>query len=169
LTELKGVQFVIPAFQKLLQTYPKAHLIIANAEGDYKAEIETMLSILPKNQVTLIRFQNDVKQLYAMFDVYVHVPIDKDCEAYGQVYIEALAMKVPSVFTLSGIANEFVAHNKNAMVVDYQNSGEITNAIIFLLQHPDNAKAMANEGFANVTALFNIEKMVALLEAVYHR
>jgi glycosyltransferase involved in cell wall biosynthesis len=40
LTEWKGVHFIIPAFKRLLSDYPDALIIIANAKGDYEAEIK---------------------------------------------------------------------------------------------------------------------------------
>ena len=41
------------------------------------------------------------------------MPINSECEAFGQVYIESLALKKPSNFTKSGIGSEFLEHKKN--------------------------------------------------------
>ena len=54
-------------------------------------------------------------------------------EAFGQTYIEALASGVPSIFTLSGVANEFIINERNAMVVSYQNSIDVYEKLIRLL------------------------------------
>ncbi|MBK9320741.1 MAG: glycosyltransferase [Bacteroidetes bacterium] len=107
-TEWKGVQYIIPAFKKLLQDYPNALMILANAKGDMQVEINEMLNQLPENSYRTIEFERDIASLYRLFDIFVHVPVDKFAEAFGQTYVESLASGVPSVVTLSGIACEFV-------------------------------------------------------------
>ena len=45
--ELKGVQYIVPAFRKLLETYPDAYLILGYATGPYHAAIEEKLAGIP--------------------------------------------------------------------------------------------------------------------------
>ena len=59
----------------------------------------------------------------------MHVPIDSMSEAFGQTYIEALASRVPSIFTLSGIACEFAKDRVNCLVVPYKDSDSIQLAL----------------------------------------
>jgi glycosyltransferase involved in cell wall biosynthesis len=60
----------------------------------------------------------------------VHVPIGKNDEAFGLVYIEALASGVKCIFTKSGILNEIPEIEKYASIVDFENSDEIFEAIL---------------------------------------
>lgn len=136
----KGIQYIIPAFIKLLEEFPQAHLLLANARGNYSNEIHKLLSEIPSGNFTLIDFEEDSPALYRLMDVFVHVPIDSHSEAFGQIYVEALASGIPSVFTLSGIANEFVEHGRNAFVVPYQNADAIFDGI---------CKIMTDENFRN--------------------
>ncbi|HWY37101.1 MAG TPA: glycosyltransferase family 4 protein [Bacteroidia bacterium] len=164
---LKGIQFIIPAFKKLLETYPNACLVLANARGNYSTEIKKMLAEIPPQNYTEIDFEEDLFALYNLFDVYVHVPIDKICEAFGQTYVEALACKVPSVFTLSGIANDFIEHKKNAWVVPYKNSDAIYEGIMTLLSDKELCGQMVARGYKDVCDKFTIRHTVNLLEALY--
>src|SRR5256885_4070776 len=41
-----------------------------------------------------------------LLDVFVHAPIAPQVEAFGQVYVEAMAAGVPSVITRAGIRSE---------------------------------------------------------------
>lgn len=125
----KGIQHVIPAFQKLLKEYPNAVLVLANSHGSYAREIKAMLKQLPDHSYREIRFEYNLFALYKLFDVFVHVPEYAEYEAFGQVYVEALAAGVPSVFTLSGIALEFIEDRKNALVCKYGDSSDIYNAL----------------------------------------
>lgn len=133
-TEWKGIQYIIPAFIELLKSHPQACLVLANANGDYEPKIMALLSAVSPDQYRLIRFENDIASLFKSFDVFVHAPVDETSEAFGQIYIESLACKVPSVFTLSGIASEFIVDKRNALVVDHRNSQQIYAAITLLMQ-----------------------------------
>ena len=72
--------------------------------------IQEAVKELPQNSYCVIPFEKDLFSLYQLFDVYVHTPINPTLEAFGQTYVEALAAGIPSVFTMSGVAPQFVLH-----------------------------------------------------------
>lgn len=159
-THWKGIQYIIPAFQRMLETYPEAVLILANAKGDYMNEIKSLLSNLDVANYREIVFEKKSAALYKLFDVFVHVPIDDHSEAFGQVYVEAFVAEIPCVYTISGIAKEFVKHRENALVVDYMNSDQIYQSIIEILQCPDDSRKMAGVAHDQALAIFDVVKMV---------
>lgn len=163
-TELKGIQYIIPAFQELQKENEKLHLVLANASGDYKNEIESLLNQLPKHSYTEISFENDNEALFRSFDVFVHVPVSKEAEAFGLTYLEALKFGIPSVFTLSGIANEIALDGENALVVDYHNSGEIAKSIQRLLDDVTLRNKLSENGKKSVAGFTTRKKMSALEE-----
>jgi glycosyltransferase involved in cell wall biosynthesis len=164
----KGIQNVIPAFKKLLETYPQAKLVLANANGPYKEQIHGFLkeSLPPENYVT-IEFEKNVFGLYKTFDVFVHVPVNEDFEAFGQIYVESLAMEVPSVFTMSGIAHDFIKDKENALVVPHQNSEAITESIKLLLEDAALREKITKQGKKDVWRLFHANELAGQLDAVY--
>lgn len=168
-TKWKGVQYIIPAFKRLLTAYPDALLVLANANGDYKYEIESLLKELPEKNFKTIAFEQDIAALYRFFDIFIHVPVDEHSEAFGQVYVEALASKLPCIFTLSGIANDFIKNDVNAVVVDYKNEIEIHSAIIKILENRKFAERISTAGNADVERLFSIEQMIKQLETIYEQ
>lgn len=125
--EWKGIQYIIPAFKLVLKDYPNAKLALfgASSTADYYQQNLQLLDEIPNANKLIVPFENNVFALYQLFDVYVHVPVNATCEAFGQTYVEALAAGIPSVFTLSGIASEFIQHEVNALVVNYCKSEEI--------------------------------------------
>jgi glycosyltransferase involved in cell wall biosynthesis len=164
----KGIQYTIPAFKKILETYPNAFLILANAKkGDYVQEITEQLKSLPKESYCEIEFEHNLFALYHLFDVFVHVPIDEEIEAFGQIYVEALAAGTPSVFTNSGIAREFIQHDKNALLVDFQNTEQIYSAIKSLLTDKDLGKRLSENGKKSVKEKFSLQNMISTLENLY--
>lgn len=163
----KGIQFTIVAFEKFLVKYPNALLILANARGDYKGHIQNLLKNIPKKNYIEIPFESDVFSLYKLFDLFIHVPVEEETEAFGQTYIEALAAGVPSIYTLSGIANEFIIDQKNALVVPFQNSEAIYNAMIVSIENKDLRTTLITNGEKDVFARFNLSKMILSLEQLY--
>lgn len=167
--EEKGVHYIVPAFEQLLKDYPDAKLLLANAKGIFKPQIDALLQNIPQKNYQTIDFEPDIAGLYHIFDIYVHVPIGTDKEPFGQTYIEALLTKKPCVFTLSGIANSFIEHEKNALVVPYKDSKAIYLACKRLLQEPEFAKQIAENGYHQVKELFSLEKMIQNLKNIYVR
>jgi len=165
--ELKGIQYTIPAFKKLLEHYPHALLLLANASGKYKPAISALLNELPEGSFREIAFENDLVSLYHLFDVHVHVPVDEHSEAFGQTYVEALAAGVPSVFTHSGVAPELIRDKENALVVPYRNSGAIVHAMEEILKNNDIRSRIIRQGMTDVKAQFGVDRMISELKKLY--
>ena len=164
----KGIQYIIPAFAELLKDYESAVLVLANARGEFEAEIDKIISEhhIPSEAIVKIPFEDDIMALYQCFDVFVHAPINDRIEAFGQTYIEALLSKVPLVCTKSGIANEIIS-NKNAQVVSFKNAQEITSSITKILQE-ETVRENLFLGASNTDlSNFTIDKYIDNLEKLY--
>jgi glycosyltransferase involved in cell wall biosynthesis len=162
----KGHKYIINAFQKLLEKYPDALFIFANCRGPEKVEISELIKKhIPKNSIE-IDFEQDLFSLYHLLDIYVHTPINPDIEAFGQTYVEALAAGIPSVFSISGIAGEFIENNKNAIVVKHKNSEEIISAILYFLNNEKDRDRIILEGQKSVQR-FGLEPFINKLESLY--
>lgn len=162
----KGIQYIIPAFKKLRYVYPDAHIILANANGDYEKEINVLLNELPPDCYTKIGFEENIASLYNIFDIFVHTPIDESAESFGQTYVEALASGVPSVVTLSGIACDFITDKSNALVAEYENIDSIFTLMKLILDNKELRTKLIAEG-KNSIRQFNLERMILDLENLY--
>ncbi|MCU0435824.1 MAG: glycosyltransferase family 4 protein [Bacteroidia bacterium] len=165
----KGIQYTIDAFAQLRKDFPQAHLVLANADGPYWKELRQMLRQLPENSYTEIKFESRIFALYRLFDVFVHVPIDGRSEAFGQIYVEAMASGVPCVVTLSGIAHDYIRHGVNASVVPYKNSIAIAEAVKTLLLDKTHCAALTAQARRDVDPAFTIRTHVNALEKLYLR
>jgi glycosyltransferase involved in cell wall biosynthesis len=163
----KGIPYIISAFKRLLEIYPNAHLVLANAQGDYAHEIKKLLVDLPQTSYTEILFEKNLPALYKTFTLYVHTPINAEVEAFGQTYVEALAAGVPSVFTLSGVAREFIEDEKNALVVDFCNGQQIFEAMQRLLSDKNLQDKLITNGKESIKRLFPLHRYIELLEKLY--
>lgn len=165
--EWKGIQYIVPAFLQFRALYPEAVLVLANAHGPFHDSLRAMLAGLPPGAYRLLPFEEDVAALYQLFDLYVHVPIDETCEAFGQTYVEALAAGVPSVFTLSGIAADFVHPGEHACVVPFQDSESIAQALARLWGDPKLRDRLREQGRQAVEMRFSLDRMIVSLRALY--
>lgn len=163
----KGYQYIIPAFKTITKYYPNVKFIIANANGPDKSIIQNLLKQhLSPAQYIEIKFEPDLFALYQLFDVFVHAPINPDIEAFGQTYVEALVAGVPSVFTLSGVAKEFIEDKKNALVVPFKNSEAIASALLTILKNKALQQQLIKNGLESVQP-FNSADFVKKLETLY--
>lgn len=162
----KGIEFGIEAFTMLLEKYPNAHLLLANAKGPDVIIIKEKLKTLPDGTYTEIVFEEDIASLYRLFDVFVHVPISEHFEAFGQTYIEALASGIPSVFTSSGIANEVMVHRENAWVVPFKDSKAIVEGLIEILSN-DELRYKLSQRPLELLSEFALDKYILKLEDLY--
>lgn len=169
-TEWKGIQYIIPAFKKLLEKYPKACLVLAGGKGgEYTEQIKKLLAGLPQNNYREIAFEEDLFALYKLFDVFVHTPIDEYCEAFGQIYVEAMAAKVPSIFTCSGIGYDIAKHEENCLVVPFKDSGSIFQQLDRLLKDRQLQQQLVGNAYNLVTSKFFLQKKIQELEGLYEK
>lgn len=166
-TVLKGIQYIVPAFKKLLESYPDALLMLFGAQGDYEAELNAQLAELPREKYITVAFENNLSAVYSLFDVFIQVSIDRTIEAFGQTYVEALAAGVPSVFTLSGIATDFIKDRQNALVVPYKDANAIYVAISELINDKTLRDHLSLNGQEAVKKEFSLQMMIQKLEHLY--
>lgn len=134
LTGWKGVQFSVDAFTMLKAKYPNSHIDIVGAPAESYGLIKDKLATLDASDYTLTNWHPDVLGFLGKLDVFVHVPIGPQDEAFGLVYIEALASKTPSIFTISGVLHELPNPEKYAHIVPYENAVAIFDAIIKIVE-----------------------------------
>ena len=148
--------------------FPNAKLVLSNAGGIKEDFIRSLLKKLDPKTYTEIPYEDDVFALINTFDYFVHVPIDSEIEAFGQVYIEVMAASVPMVCTLSGVAAEYIVDKSNAVVVDYQNSDAIYEGIKLLIQNNDLKNEIINQAKRDIKEKFDVSEMINKLEVVYN-
>jgi len=165
--KLKGIEYALEAFSQYLKKYPNAVFVIANAFGPDINEIKEQLAMLPEDSYREIYFEQDMIALYGCMDMFIHVPVDREAEAFGLIYAEALLAEIPSIFTLSGIAPEFVMHEKNAIVVEYKSSKQITEAMYTLTENNELRLNIIKQGKSDVSDKFSVYLTVRKHENLY--
>ncbi len=163
----KGHAYAIEAMKQVVLQFPYAKLLIFGSGGSeqdliLKQIVDSGLSAF----VFYKGFVNDPICLFRLFNVQVHVPINKYVENCGLVILEGMISGCPQVLTASGYASTSAKNMNNSLVVDFCNSNAISRAIIKLIENPDLAKQLGMQAKEDALAQFRsrtkAEKHIAL-------
>ena len=164
---IKGVEPIILAFRKLLDSHPTARLVLANARGHRLGPIRRLLRTLPDDRYREIPFEEDMPSLYKTFDLFVHAPMHPRLEAFGQVYVEAMAAGIPCVIAPAGIACEFLADGENAVAVDPGCPDRIHDGMIRVLEDSALRDRLIGAARRLVEERYGLDRMLRALEDLY--
>jgi glycosyltransferase involved in cell wall biosynthesis len=132
----KGVEHGVEAFAHYLETDPDALLVLAGAVGPHREVVLARLDAIPERNYRIIEYEQDIGALYNTFDVLMHLPVTPSVEAWGQVYVEAMAAGVPLVCTRSGIGNELLVDGTNCIVVEHRDVDSTREGLVRLASDP---------------------------------
>jgi glycosyltransferase involved in cell wall biosynthesis len=139
----KGHKFINKAASILKQRnqHRGVKILVFGSKGSY---YDTAMKQMSEMNVTDIvhykGFVDDTVALFRLFNIHLHVPIDKYVENGGINIIEGMISERPQILTRSGYAWQSAEHMKNSYVVDYQNAEAIADAIGYMRNKRDALK-----------------------------
>lgn len=124
----KGVDELVNAFLKINQKYNNSKLLIV---GSFEDEINpvsefTKQEIISNNNITYVGFQIDVRQFFAIADVFI---LPSYREGFPNVVLQAGAMELPSIVTNINGSNEIIKDEFNGLIIEPQNENHLYFAI----------------------------------------
>jgi glycosyltransferase involved in cell wall biosynthesis len=128
-THLKGLKHVVEAFVDLAKSYPNIHLIMLGAPADETPQIELALKNLDETRYDLVQSFTPMPDFYRKIDILVHIPIGPYREAFGLVYLEALASGCLCAFTRSGVLYGDTSFDNFFELVEFQNSSSLAKIL----------------------------------------
>ena len=102
-------------------------------------------------------FRSDMDKIFPALDLLVH---PATLEGLGVCLLEAAAAGVPVVASRAGGIPEVVRHGLNGLLVDPQKPAELQSAVLWMLDHPKEARLMGAHGRNLVRAHFSLQAMV---------
>lgn len=156
LTQWKGVEYTAAAFVRLQKEFPDSRLRIVGALADSYSDVKNILSTVASDKYAFEKSNSNISHFLHGLDAFVHVPVGRDDEAFGIVYIEALASGIPCIFTQSGVLNELETPDRYAHIVAFRNSYEIYLNLRQLIQGKNESKVEVPESWMNQ---FSLEEM----------
>jgi len=152
LVHRKGQDYLIEAMSAIVHEIPQAHLVLVG-EGPYR---EHLVKLVQKysldDYVTFIgRIQYaELPKYICLGDVFAMPSRSRfrglEVEGLGIVYLEASACGLPVIAGASGGAPDAVIEGVTGTVVDGEDSAAIAVAAINLLNDPERAAKMGQDG-----------------------
>lgn len=169
----KGFQYFLEAAslvqqqQQQEQEMPqaaKAEFWIIGA-GSQEAELKSLAAALQlKPPCKFLGFRPDAAELTEQFDIYV---LSSLTEALPLALLEAMAKARPAVATRVGGVPEIIEHKVNGWLVEPGDAAGLAQAISYLLQHPQVARQLGQQGQKTVLTKFNARLMAQKTAEMY--
>lgn len=152
----------------LTKSRPELHLVLvgerhsAKQESiEYERAIRTTFSECSREaHLHMPGFQNQIPQLMNAAHMLVHSARQ---EPFGRVLLEAAACGLPIIATDVGGTHEMLRHGKEALLVQPDNSREMTTAIETLLSDPQLADRLSAAARSRITERFNVRQAAEAL------
>ena len=146
------------------KTRPDARFVmVGDGHLEAKARAEAARLGAP---VLFTGFRPDAARIASAFYVFV---VSSLYEGLGRSLTEALASGRPVVATAVNGVPDLVEPGATGLLVPPQDPKALADSVLWMLEHPDEAKQMGEQGRARVRAIFVPEQMCALLDASYRR
>ncbi|KKR89145.1 MAG: Glycosyl transferase group 1 [Candidatus Wolfebacteria bacterium GW2011_GWA1_44_24] len=171
----KGLDTLIPAFVEVVKKKPNAVLVLAGPDdGNYKKEVEEMLrdAKLRENEkndgrviFTGMLLGEDKIAALRESDVFV---LPSYSENFGMAVIEAMSFGLPVVVTKGvGISGE--VETSGAGLVVEKNVNQVAEAILEILENPELAEKMGEQGKKLVKNEFSGDKVAKRFLEEYNK
>ena len=166
----KGQHIFIQAAAQVHAQVPEARFYIIGSalfgEQSYEQEIRSLVQKL--NLTGVVEFTGycaNVTEHIEQLDVVVHASTSG--EPFGQVTIEGMAAAKPVIATNGGGIPEIVVDGETGILVAMGNVPAMASAMLWMLQHPSEAKQMGRKGRERVLRHFSMADSARKVEMAF--
>lgn len=141
ITYQKGPKYFVEAAQKVLNSFPETHFIIAGSGDLLPSTIDMVANLKISSRVHCTGFLKGerIQQIWSISDVFVMPSVS---EPFGITPLEAIRAGVPVIVSKqSGVAEVL----NNVIKVDFWDAEALANAIIKILQNKKFANSLKTE------------------------
>jgi glycosyltransferase involved in cell wall biosynthesis len=170
LVEKKGCTSLLEAMVEVQRCSPWVELVVIGG-GPLRAEYEARAAelglrcrFLGAQPPAMVR---EWMARATVFCVPSVVAASGDAEGFGMVFIEAQAMGLPVVSTLSGGIPEAVKHGETGLLVSERDSKALAAALLTLIENDELWQRYSAAGRKRVVSQFNLLQQTERLENVF--
>jgi glycogen(starch) synthase len=164
----KGVDLAVKAFASVLERFPRARLTIAG-EGADRPRLEQQVLALGLNHAVDFIGWVAPEEVPAVMNSATIVIIPSWREGLPWVAMEAAQMARPIVATSVGGLPDVIIDKQTGLLVEPGNSGAIAEAILSLLDHPEQAVKMGQNARLRSQKFFTWSGYVDAYDELYRR
>jgi glycosyltransferase involved in cell wall biosynthesis len=162
----KGQRYLVAAAPALLAHHPGARIVIAG-EGELLPALQAQAAELGlAERVLFPGFRTDVPALLRACDLFC---FPSHLEGLGTSVLDALAMGCPIVSTTAGGIPEMIESGVHGLLVPQRDPAALAAGMLWMLEHPAEARAMGAAGRQRVERDFTCERTAQRTLAEYGR
>jgi len=166
LIKSKGIDLNIKAIAQLIKEHPNLIYLIVG-DGAERKRLENLVYTLGIQDY--IKFFGQlphqvVMEYMSICDIF---SLPSWNEAFGVVYVEAMAYGKPVIGCEGEGINGIIVHGRNGMLVKPRNVDSIVEAIDYLLSHPEEANAMGERAQKLVLENYTWKKVADKTITIY--
>lgn len=148
----------------ILHRYTKAKLMIVG-DGSQRVELENLAKELDVSAQTIFTgYQKEVSNYLQLINLFALTSVS---EGISNVLLEAMAASIPVIATEVGGNPEIVRHDQTGFLIARSNLNQITEKVELLINNPELAKSLGQNGRRCVEEKFTIKKMVSEYQSLY--
>lgn len=160
----KGHSYLIEAALIVLEKYRNVKFFIVG-EGGLELELKALVQKKGlQNYFVFTGYRSDIPKILSAFEIMVMPSL---FEGLCFAVIEASAMGVPVIATKVGGMQCSVIDRKTGLLVPPRNPQALANAILWMLERPEEAKEMGQAGRNHFEELFTQGRMIEKTEELY--
>lgn len=160
----KGYEYLVGAAQKLVYKYPNMKFLCVGGGGDRSCIEALVRENRLDNFFLFTGHRQDVVRLLSKMDIFVFPSYS---EGFPRAVLEAMAGCKPVVVSNIGGCNELVTHNVNGLIIEPRDAQGLADAINYLIQNPEFARKIAEQGKQMVEQKFNASHNAKAHEQLY--
>lgn len=160
----KGLTYLVDAMASVVEQQPNALCLILG-DGEDKAALAMHIKGRNlDNSVKLLGYVDLASEYLKAFNVFV-LPSIKEGLPYA--LLEAGCASLAVVATTVGGVPEIVEDMKSGILIQPKNSRELSHALSFMIEHPEDRKKYGAALKERVNTKFSLDKMLWLVEGLY--
>jgi glycosyltransferase involved in cell wall biosynthesis len=165
----KGFDLAISAFARIRPRFPRSRLIIAG-DGRARMELERQAATLGlTNAVDFLGWVGPEKVPWLINQSTMVVLPSRWREPFPLVALQAAQMARPVVAARTGGMPESIIDHQTGLLVERENEEELAQAVIFLLEHSEQAIRYGQDARKRVQEAFGIERYVEAYDRLYKK
>lgn len=166
-TGIKGHEYLLEAYEKLLEKRNDVVLIIAGKTFgnslNYEQKLKKRAQKIDPQKIIFTGGYNHIYEIIPNFDLFIYL---SQSENLGGVY-ESLLFKIPTIASNKGAIPELVIPGETGYLVDPQDSETIVENILAVLD--SNNEDIIRRGKQRVLDTFNSEKIINNAVEIYQK
>jgi len=166
LTRQKGFDVALGALATITGRFPTVRMVIAG-DGNDRAQLERQVAELGLREVVDFIGWVAPDKVLDLINSATIVLLPSRWEGLPSVALQASMMARPVLATSVGGLPEVVVHGETGLLIPVEDTAALAEAIVFLLEHPQEAIQMGETGRRRVQDVFNWQRCVDAYDDLY--